>query len=267
MKKLSVLFILLCLPTFAFADGCTLEFKADVGRLTQMIGVIRAWQHPHRLSGVYTLINDGNRTREGLEYPHLYDLTKVNGVDIGKIDWVNDNPFIDCVLFSCDKAYSGNYIAYKCKKPKSKGIQVGQDADGYPYYDKCIEPDNEDYKDETVDDVVQNDDDKKTGAADDNDKKSHQITPSTFDFAELDKMLNLYFSKDSVWTDTNGGFNTVRLVSDSVAGIVLGTIGGVITSKIIKKNQIENGFDNLKCTVAGQDVARYGDDFDVTIEQ
>lgn len=69
----------------------------------------------------------------------------------------------------------------------------------------------------------------------------------------------------SVWKDKNGNFNTSRLVSDSVAGVVLGTAGGLITSNVIKKNQLKGGFEDIKCTVGGQVVAEYNDDFMVGI--
>lgn len=69
----------------------------------------------------------------------------------------------------------------------------------------------------------------------------------------------------SVWKDKNGNFNSSRLVSDSLAGVVLGTAGGLITSNIIKKNQIKGGFEDIKCTVGGQVVAEFNDDFMVGI--
>lgn len=68
------------------------------------------------------------------------------------------------------------------------------------------------------------------------------------------------------WKDAEGNFNTARLVSDSVAGVVLGTAGGLITSSVVKKNQVENGFEDLKCTVGGQIVADWGDQFRVGIQ-
>ncbi len=90
---------------------------------------------------------------------------------------------------------------------------------------------------------------------------------SAFDFSELDKMLDKHFVSrySDVWKNSDGNFNTARLASDSIAGVVLGTTGGVITSKIVKKNQIKSGFESLKCTIAGQDVATYGDDFTVGV--
>ena len=71
---------------------------------------------------------------------------------------------------------------------------------------------------------------------------------------------------DSVWKNEEGKFNTSRLVSDSVAGVVLGTAGGLITSNVVKKNQVENGFEDIQCTVGGQVVAGWGDQFRVGIQ-
>ena len=65
----------------------------------------------------------------------------------------------------------------------------------------------------------------------------------------------------NVWRDEQGKFNTARLISDSVAGVVLGTAGGLITSSVIKKNQIKEGFEDIQCVVGGQTVANWGDEF------
>ncbi len=70
----------------------------------------------------------------------------------------------------------------------------------------------------------------------------------------------------TVWKDAEGKFNTSRLISDSVAGVVLGTTGGLVTSSVVKKKQVENGFEDIKCTVGGQVVADWGDDFNVGIQ-
>ena len=70
----------------------------------------------------------------------------------------------------------------------------------------------------------------------------------------------------SEWRDEKGNFNTTRLVSDSVAGVVLGTVGGIVTSKLVKKNQIKKGFEDLSCAVGGQTVAGYGDHFMVGLK-
>jgi len=70
----------------------------------------------------------------------------------------------------------------------------------------------------------------------------------------------------SVWKDEEGNFNTSRLVSDSIAGVVLGTAGGLITSSVVKKNQIKSGFEDIVCTVGGQEVGSYGDEITVGIQ-
>ncbi len=68
------------------------------------------------------------------------------------------------------------------------------------------------------------------------------------------------------WRDAQGKFNTARLASDSIAGVVLGTAGGLITSSVVKKHQVEDGFEDLKCTIGGQTVAGWGDEFNVGIQ-
>lgn len=72
--------------------------------------------------------------------------------------------------------------------------------------------------------------------------------------------------EQSVWKNADGKFNTARLVSDSVAGVVLGTTGGIVTSTVMKKHQVEDGFENLNCVINGQVVAGYGDEFRVGIQ-
>ena len=74
-------------------------------------------------------------------------------------------------------------------------------------------------------------------------------------------------SNKSVWKDSEGNFNTARLASDLTAGVVLGTVGGVVSGVVIKKKQIEKGFDALHCAVGGQTVADWGDIFNVGLRR
>ncbi len=67
----------------------------------------------------------------------------------------------------------------------------------------------------------------------------------------------------NVWRDENGEFNTARLASDSIAGVVLGTVGGIVTSNLVKKAQVKQGFEDIGCYIGGQSVAGYGDEFNV----
>lgn len=78
---------------------------------------------------------------------------------------------------------------------------------------------------------------------------------------------NEYNNNRSVWKTADGGFNYARLASDSIAGVVLGTAGGLITSKVVKKNQLKRGFENVSCTIGGQSVASYGDEFTVGFQE
>lgn len=71
--------------------------------------------------------------------------------------------------------------------------------------------------------------------------------------------------KVSVWKDEEGNFNTARLASDSIAGVVLGTTGGLVTAKVVKKNQLKKGFEAIQCSVGGQSIGDYGDEVVVGI--
>ena len=101
---------------------------------------------------------------------------------------------------------------------------------------------------------------------------SSSLTPSSDDInkakekvsAAYKELKQIEFEK-SHWKTASGNFNGARLASDSIAGVVLGTVGGVVTSNVIKKNQVKGGFENLQCTVGGQMVADYGDQFQVGI--
>ncbi len=84
-----------------------------------------------------------------------------------------------------------------------------------------------------------------------------------------ERTLRAFFAKaddddnKSVWKNAEGKFNTARLASDLTAGVVLGTVGGVVSGVVIKKKQVEKGFDALHCAVGGQTVADWGDTFNV----
>lgn len=93
-----------------------------------------------------------------------------------------------------------------------------------------------------------------------------QINDVNNAYSQLTAIHNKFRDNVSVWKDAEGNFNTARLASDTVAGVVLGTAGGLITSHVVKKNQVENGFEDIKCTIGGQNVAQWGDEFRVGIQ-
>lgn len=99
-------------------------------------------------------------------------------------------------------------------------------------------------------------------------QQSLDTTAAVAEIEKLGKELNdisATFDR-SKWRDADGKFNTARLASDSVAAVVLGTAGGLISSKVIKKKQVENGFEDIKCTIGSQEVANWGDEFQVGIQ-
>ena len=67
----------------------------------------------------------------------------------------------------------------------------------------------------------------------------------------------------SVWVNKDGKFNVARLGTDIASGVVLGTVGGLVSNAIIKKNQMEKGMDGYYCTVGDDFVADYGDEFTI----
>lgn len=73
--------------------------------------------------------------------------------------------------------------------------------------------------------------------------------------------------KVSAWKDADGEFNTARLASDSIAGAAVGAVGGLLINKHVKKNQVEDGFEALGCTVRGETVAQWGEEFSIDIKK
>ena len=91
--------------------------------------------------------------------------------------------------------------------------------------------------------------------------------PSAAEVESAKSTLSAFFSaaqsNASVWKDSEGKFNKARLASDLTAGVVLGSVGGVVSGVVIKKNQVKKGFEALHCAVGGQKVADWGDEFNV----
>ena len=67
--------------------------------------------------------------------------------------------------------------------------------------------------------------------------------------------------KVSVWKNEEGKFNTSRLLSDSIAGVALGTVGGLVVNKVVKDKHVETGFEELGCAIDGVKIADFDDDF------
>ena len=91
--------------------------------------------------------------------------------------------------------------------------------------------------------------------------KKNPVEEAKLKIKQFTKSVDM--SKKSAWKTAEGKFNTARLTSDLTAGVVLGTVGGVVSGVVIKKKQVEKGFEALHCTVAGQSLADWGDDFKI----
>lgn len=97
-------------------------------------------------------------------------------------------------------------------------------------------------------------------------RKRKVVTAQSSITSAVGKLENIVDGLDvSKWKTEDGNFNTARLASDSIAGVVLGTAGGLITSSVVKKHQVEDGFEDLQCTIGGQTVANWGDEFQVGV--
>lgn len=67
--------------------------------------------------------------------------------------------------------------------------------------------------------------------------------------------------KVSAWKNADGKFNTSRLLSDSIAGIALGTVGGLVVNKVVKDKHVETGFKEIGCAIDDERVADFDDVF------
>lgn len=67
--------------------------------------------------------------------------------------------------------------------------------------------------------------------------------------------------KASVWKNAEGNFNTSRLLSDSIAGVALGTVGGLVVNKLVKNNHLDTGFEEIGCSIDGNRLVNFEDEF------
>ena len=202
-------------------------------------------EHKTEAYNIYFSCIDGN-VAECSE--NLWNLNTVNGKSVTDLvknatslsfSMASENDF-EIAIHDCDK--ENDYV------PGEILYDETANNDNYITYKRCIKKSSD------------------GGANQAPPKKKPSDTKAPEVFTKLDAILDEHFTKSSVWKNDEGKFNTARLASDSIAGVVLGTVGGIVTSHIIKKNQIKTGFQDLKCTIAGQDVADYGDEFRVSIK-
>ena len=157
-----------------------------------------------------------------------------------------DREVAESVVFKCDKWENGEYFGYECADGYKGGTQLN-DYDNRQYYDKCVAQGQEA-------DVIGSQNSYNEAGNQKQIQNAQAVWKTFTDWVDNGK---------SAWRTKDGDFNKARLISDATASVVLGTVGGVVSSKIIKKKQIEKGFDVLHCTVGGQTVADWGDEFTI----
>lgn len=138
------------------------------------------------------------------------------------------------------------------------------------------EPDDDDFE-SPVDDTPTGDD----NVVDDNNPdnnadntKQNTFEPVVLSTAAIEKKITDAYKefgnltndlKTKKWRNADGKFNTARLASDGVAGVVLGTTAGLVTAHVVKKGQIKNGYEDIKCSIGGQTVSDWGDELTVGV--
>ena len=154
--------------------------------------------------------------------------------------WQNDRCVINPNKAICDNMVDAKWLGGRC---------VCNDSDYVYNNGKCVKTDEATAREAAA-----------QLTADQNTSRGNITTLST----KLKEMQEGF--KVTVWRNEDGTFNTTRLASDSIAAVVLGTTGGLVTSHVVKKNQVNKGFDDIQCTVGGQSVAGWGDEFRVGIQ-
>ena len=247
--------------------GCTLEFEGkkiyeNVEYFYDEVNSIKSFRYANENSSESHLIDQSLKNLIKVNNTHI-DTAKLFQNATSVIFQCKDTKPKFCAI--CASGYSGNTQIMescwdKCTNKTTQAGNIEEDDEDKHYY---LQDQNEDEYTE----YEEYDDFENTAPNSENNNTIIDASkPTSIDFKTLDKILDTHFSKTSMWKDKKGDFNTARLISDSVAGVILGTIGGVVTSNIIKKNQIKTGFENLKCTINGQDVANYGDEFNVNVQ-
>ncbi len=170
-----------------------------------------------------------------------------------------------------DETMEPDFDANKCVKTAAAALceEIGEDKASFDAKSRkcvCKDPDKE--VSEQAKDCVETKDARARREAEDAaiQKKNEQNSAKARIEEIRTKMASITDGLGvSVWKNKDGNFNTSRLASDSIAGVVLGTAGGLITSNVVKKNQIKGGFEKINCSIGGQTVAGFGDDFSVGI--
>lgn len=196
--------------------------------------------------GMCLCVNGGNFVKEGNEYSC-------------KISGVGENPDKDV----CDSALLGELASWKTQC--ADFAEVLTEITALEEY--CSNVPDKDVFLRLYDDL--NLQVKETCVAEDDSSTTIVLSgeAATRIEAAVDSLRSYVSDLEDVskWKTADGKFNTARLASDSIAGVVLGTAGGLITSNVVKKHQVEDGFEDLQCVIGGQTVAGWGDEFTIGV--
>ena len=164
---------------------------------------------------------------------------------------------------NCDTLYAGQEGALACCKLKEQNQAEMIFESDKTTFKTCECKNNKEWKDnkcvEKASDAPVVSDEPKVPVVSKEDFEAAKSAVDDF-FEKADK-------KASGWKDATGKVNAKRIASDVTAGVVLGTVGGVVSGVVIKKKQIEKGFEVLHCAIGGQSVANWGDTFSVGLKK
>jgi len=81
--------------------------------------------------------------------------------------------------------------------------------------------------------------------------------------AEMSKIRQIEagLKKPSGWKTADGNFNGLRMGVDIAGGAVVGTTSGVLTNVLMKKSQLNSGYEAVRCEFGRGESVKWGDSF------
>lgn len=185
-------------------------------------------------------------------------------------DYLSGNPYLHSTEWYCIEQSAGNKVCASkaCENDYHIAKYANGNSKGFCEKDAPVQPNanvgqsGQSGANGSVDSANANSSSNKIVVTElhDTDKKSEEIKKLTEKINKTYTELQGLTKNLSAWKNTEGKFNTARLASDSTAAVVLGTVGGVVTAKLVKKSQVKKGFESLQCYIGGQPIAAYGDE-------
>ena len=218
--------------------------------------------------GETTTESEASSSETGIQYDYQQCESNSDCTREKLSDYLNGNPYLHSTEWYCIEQSAGNKVC--ASKACENGYHIAKYANGNSK--GFCEKDVTVQSNANAGQSVQSGANGSTGSANannktndnserhDTDKKSEEIKKLTEKIDKTYTELQGLTQNLSKWKNTEGKFNTARLASDSTAAVVLGTVGGVVTAKLVKKSQVKKGFESLQCYIGGQPIAAYGDE-------